>query len=134
MMMGAEGQPAMEKEKIVPIERFGVKIMSMGFFLEQGKAVVWRGPMIGKFLQQILGDVAWGDLDYLIVDLPPGTGDASMSLAQLIPLTGVVVVMTPQDVAQSIANKAGGMFRQVEALGSMPIPILWVVANMSGVI
>jgi ATP-binding protein involved in chromosome partitioning len=134
MMMGAEGQPAMENDKIVPMERFGVKIMSMGFFLEQGKAVVWRGPMIGKFLQQVLGDVAWGDLDYLIVDLPPGTGDASMSLAQLIPLTGVVVVMTPQDVAQSIANKAIDMFRQLEASGSMPIPILGVVENMSGFI
>ncbi len=132
LMFGVGGQPDMEGDKIVPMERYGVKIMSMGFFLEAGKAVVWRGPMIGKFLQQILGDVLWGDLDYLIVDLPPGTGDASMSLAQLIPLSGVVVVMTPQDVAWTIANKAVDMFRQLEAAGTRPIPILGVVENMSG--
>ena len=138
MMMGAEGQPEMVQAgaemKIVPMERHGVKIMSMGFFLEEGKAVVWRGPMIGKFLQQVLGDVMWEELDYLVVDLPPGTGDASMSLAQLIPLTGVVIVMTPQDVAQSIANKAIDMFRQLEASGAAPIPILGIVENMSGFI
>lgn len=135
LMMGAEGQPALNPDnKIVPMERYGVKIMSMGFFIEEDKAVVWRGPMIGKFLQQILGDVLWGDLDYLVVDLPPGTGDASMSLAQLIPLTGVVVVMTPQDVAQKVANKAIDMFRQLEAAGTRHIPILGVVENMSGFI
>ena len=134
LLMGAGEQPALQGDKIVPIERFGVKIMSMGFFLEEGKAVVWRGPMIGKFLNQILADVLWEDLDYLIVDLPPGTGDAAMSLAQLIPLTGVVVVMTPQDVAQTIANKAVDMFRQLEAAGGRHVPILGVVENMSGFI
>ncbi len=132
LMMGAEGQPELQGDKIVPMERYGVKIMSMGFFLEEGRAVVWRGPMIGKFLQQVLGDVLWGELDYLVVDLPPGTGDASMSLAQLIPLTGVVIVMTPQDVAQTIANKSVDMFRQMEASGGRHIPILGVVENMSG--
>src|SRR2546421_7121988 len=134
LMMGADEQPALQGEKIIPIERFGVKLMSMGFFLEEGKAVVWRGPMIGKFLNQILADVLWEELDYLIVDLPPGTGDAAMSLAQLIPLTGVVIVMTPQDVAQTIANKAVDMFRQLEAAGGRHVPILGVVENMSGFI
>lgn len=132
MMMGATGQPEMLDERIIPMVRYGVKLMSIGFFLEAGKAVVWRGPMIGKALNQLLGDVSWGELDYLVVDLPPGTGDASMSLAQLIPITGVVVVMTPQDVAQSIANKAIDMFRQLEAAGVRKIPILGVVENMSG--
>ncbi len=134
LLMGADAQPELQGDKIVPIERFGVKIMSMGFFLEEGKAVVWRGPMIGKFLNQILADVLWEDLDYLVVDLPPGTGDAAMSLAQLIPLTGVVIVMTPQDVAQHIANKAIDMFRQLEAAGGSHVPILGVVENMSGFI
>ncbi len=134
MMMGAEGQPELQGDKIVPMERYGVTIMSMGFFLEEGRAVVWRGPMIGKFLHQVLGDVLWGDLDYLVVDLPPGTGDASMSLAQLIPLTGVVIVMTPQDVAQAIAQKSVDMFRQMEVSGGRAIPILGVVENMSGFI
>ena len=132
MMMGADEQPMVEGEKIIPPERYGVKLMSLGFFLEQDKAVIWRGPMIGKFLQQVLGDVIWGDLDYLVVDLPPGTGDAPMSLAQLIPITGVVVVMTPQDVAQSIANKSIAMFRMMEESTERPIPILGVVENMSG--
>ena len=134
LMMGISGQPELRKERIIPLERYGVKLMSLGFFLEEGRAVVWRGPMIGKFLNQLLGDVEWGELDYLVVDLPPGTGDASMSLAQLIPLTGVVIVMTPQDVAQTIANKAIDMFRQLEAAGTRPIPILGVVENMSGFI
>jgi ATP-binding protein involved in chromosome partitioning len=134
LLMGADEQPALLEGKIVPVERFGVKIMSMGFFLEEGKAVVWRGPMIGKFLNQVLADVRWEELDYLVVDLPPGTGDAVMSLAQLIPLSGVVIVMTPQSVAQNIANKAVDMFRQLEAAGGRHVPILGVVENMSGFI
>ena len=132
MMMGADDDPEVVGEQVVPVERWGVKLMSIGFFLDDDKAVVWRGPMIGKALNQCLADVAWGELDYLIVDLPPGTGDASMSLAQLIPLTGVVVVMTPQDVAQQIANKAILMFRAMEEATGRPIPILGVVENMSG--
>ncbi len=135
MMMGTSGeQPAFENQKIVPVERHGVHLMSIGFFLEADKAVVWRGPMIGKALQQFLGDVEWGTLDYLVVDLPPGTGDAPMSLAQLMQLTGVVVVMTPQDVAREIANKSILMFRQLEQSTGKPIPILGVVENMSGYI
>lgn len=133
IMMGAAAEkPRMRDDRILPIERHGVRIMSIGFFLEEGKAVVWRGPMIGKALQQFLGDVEWGETDYLVVDLPPGTGDAPMSLAQLIPLTGVVVVMTPQDVAQQIANKAVLMFRTLSESLGREIPILGIVENMSG--
>jgi ATP-binding protein involved in chromosome partitioning len=132
MMMGADTQPEIRGESLIPVERYGVKLMSIGFFLEEDKAVVWRGPMIGKALNQFLGEVDWGDLDYLVVDLPPGTGDAPMSLAQLIPITGVVVVMTPQDVAQQIANKSVLMFRMLEQSTGRAIPILGVVENMSG--
>jgi len=132
IMMGADEVPEVDGEQIVPVERYGVKLMSMGFFLEPDRAVVWRGPMIGKFLQQVLQDVLWGDLDYLVVDLPPGTGDAPMSLVQIIPLTGVVIVMTPQDVAQEIATKAILMFRTLEQSIERPVPILGIVENMSG--
>ena len=133
LMMGINEQPVLtEDNKIIPVERYGVGLMSLGFFLEEDKAVAWRGPMIGKFLQQVLGDVLWGDLDYLVVDLPPGTGDAPMSLAQMIPLTGVVVVMTPQDVASHIANKSIAMFRMMGEATERAIPILGVVENMSG--
>jgi len=134
MMMGATEGPVADGSAIAPVLCHGVELMSIGFFLETDKAVVWRGPMIGKALTQFLGDVTWGDLDYLIVDLPPGTGDAPMSLAQLIPLTGVVVVMTPQDVAQQIANKSIYMFRMLEQSTNRAIPILGVVENMSGFI
>ncbi len=132
MMMGADEQPEFDGERIQPLFRFGVKLMSMGFFVEEDRAVVWRGPMIGKALQQFLNDVAWGELDYLVVDLPPGTGDAPMSLAQLIPITGVVVVMTPQDVAQRIAYKAVLMFEVLGESAGRPLPILGIVENMSG--
>jgi ATP-binding protein involved in chromosome partitioning len=134
MMMGAKEDPSFDGKMLYPVQTHGVLIMSIGFFLEDDKAVVWRGPMIGKALNQFLGEVNWGNLDYLIVDLPPGTGDAPMSLAQLIPLTGVVVVMTPQDVAQQIANKSILMFRMLEQTTARTIPILGVVENMSGFI
>lgn len=132
LMMGVHEEPEFDGEHILPIYRHGVYLMSMGFFLESDRAVVWRGPMIGKALQQFLEDVAWGELDYLIVDLPPGTGDAPMSLAQIMPLTGVVIVMTPQDVAQQIANKAIVMFRTLEESTGRPLPILGIIENMSG--
>jgi len=132
LLMGVHEEPEYDGEHIYPIARHGVFLMSMGFFLEADRAVVWRGPMIGKALQQFFEDVAWGELDYLIVDLPPGTGDAPMSLAQLIPLTGVVVVMTPQDVAQQIANKAIAMFQALQESLGRPLPILGIVENMSG--
>lgn len=107
-------------------------MMSLGFLLEDDKAVIWRGPMVAGTVRQLLSDVLWGEQDYLVVDLPPGTGDAPLTLAQQVPLTGVVVVMTPQQVAQDIANKSVLMFRAVgQGLGK-DIPILGVVENMSG--
>ncbi len=132
MMMGATEEPVFDGKMLHPVVCRGVGVMSIGFFVEPDKAVVWRGPMIGKALNQFLGEVDWGELDYLVVDLPPGTGDAPMSLAQLIPITGVVVVMTPQDVAQQIANKSILMFRMLEQSTNRKIPILGVVENMSG--
>lgn len=132
MMMGADMGPEADGDRIMPVVRYGVKLMSIGFFLDEDRAVIWRGPMIGKAIQQFLEDVEWGELDYLVVDLPPGTGDAPMSLAQLIPITGVVIVMTPQDVAQTIAQKSVLMFRALEESLQNPLPILGVVENMSG--
>lgn len=125
LMLGADGErPFQQDEKIVPILRYGVDVMSIGFLLEEGQAVLWRGPMVAGTVRQLLADVAWGDLDYLLVDLPPGTGDAPMSLAQLVPLTGVVVVSTPHNVAANIAGKAVALFKRLNA------PILGVVENM----
>ena len=126
MMMGCNDRPFTNNEKIVPLERFGVKLMSLGFLLEEGQAVLWRGPMVAGTVKQLLEDVAWGELDYLLVDLPPGTGDAPMSLAQLAPLTGVVIVTTPHHVAANIAGKSVQLFERLKA------PILGVVENMAG--
>ena len=126
MMMGCNDRPFTNNEKIVPLERFGVKLMSLGFLLEEGQAVLWRGPMVAGTVKQLLEDVAWGELDYLLVDLPPGTGDAPMSLAQLAPLTGVVIVTTPHHVAANIAGKSVQLFERLNA------PILGVVENMAG--
>ena len=111
--------------RILPAEHYGIKAMSIGFFVERDGAVVWRGPMVHKLLQQFIEDVEWGDLDYLVVDLPPGTGDAQLSLSQLIPITGAVIVTTPQEVALIDVVKAVAMFKKVE------VPILGVVENMS---
>lgn len=125
MMMGcAEARPLTRDQKIVPIEKFGLKMMSLGFLLEDGQAVLWRGPMVAGTVRQLLADVDWGDLDYLLVDLPPGTGDAPMSLAQLAPLSGVLIVTTPHTVAASIAGKSAALFRRLNA------PILGVLENM----
>lgn len=126
LMMGvADERPFTRDEKILPIERFGLELMSLGFLLEEGQAVLWRGPMVASTVKQLLQDVAWGCLDYLLVDLPPGTGDAPMSLAQLAPLTGVVIVTTPHNVAANIAGKSVQLFRRLNA------PILGVVENMA---
>jgi ATP-binding protein involved in chromosome partitioning len=111
--------------RIVPLERHGVSCVSMGFLVEPGQPVVWRGPMLSKVVNQFLRDVDWGELDYLLVDLPPGTGDVTMSLAEAIPLSGAVIVMTPQDVAASIAVKS------LRAFQKLNVPILGVVENMS---
>jgi ATP-binding protein involved in chromosome partitioning len=128
-MVGAGSErPFTQGDKIIPIERFGLKLMSIGFLLEEGQAVLWRGPMVAGTVKQLLQDVAWGELDYLLVDLPPGTGDAPMSLAQLAPLTGVVIVTTPHNVAANIAGKSVQLFRRLNA------PILGVVENMAAFI
>lgn len=125
LMMGCSTErPLTQENKIIPIERFGVKMMSMGFLLEEGQAVLWRGPMVAGTVRQLLADVKWGDLDYLLVDLPPGTGDAPMSLAQLVPLSGVVLVTTPHSVAANIAGKAAALFKRLNT------PLLGVAENM----
>lgn len=126
MMMGCNEQPRTQNNKILPLEKYGIKVMSLGFLLEEGQAVLWRGPMVAGTVKQLLEDVDWGELDYLLVDLPPGTGDAPMSLAQLAPLAGVVIVATPHHVAANIAGKAVQLFKRLET------PILGVVENMAG--
>lgn len=125
-LVGLNQRPEIgEDKKIVPIELDGMKTMSMGYLVPPGDAVVWRGPMLHGAIQQFLRDTAWGELDYLVIDMPPGTGDISITLSQLLPLTGAVVVCTPQDVALLDAVKAIAMFRKVN------IPILGMVENMS---
>lgn len=127
-MLGLKGQKPLidqERRKMFPLEAHNLKVMSMGFMLEDADAVVWRGPMLGKALQQFFEDVDWGVLDYLIVDLPPGTGDVQLSLAQLIPVEGALVVTTPQDVAHADVTRAVSMFRMLKT------PLLGVVENMS---
>lgn len=124
-LMGVH-QPIRAIERtLIPNEAHGVKLMSLGFMTDADKPVIWRGPMVGQAVKQMLAEVQWGELDYLLIDLPPGTGDASLTLIQSIPLTGMVVVTTPQDVALGIATKALTMFRQLH------VPILGVVENMS---
>jgi ATP-binding protein involved in chromosome partitioning len=136
LMLGIHEKPDLQDtesgKKIIPIESHGVQVMSLGFLLDEDRAVIWRGPMVAGTVKQLLGDVLWGELDYLIVDLPPGTGDAPLTLAQMVPLSGVVIVMTPQQVAQDIANKSILMFRTLSANMERKIPILGVVENMSG--
>lgn len=125
MMMGVNERPKGHQNKIVPPQAYGVKIMSMGFLIDPNQPVIWRGPMIHNALRQFLQDVEWGDLDYLVVDLPPGTGDASLSLAQSLSLTGAVIVTTPQQVALSDVIRGVAMFQQLN------VPILGVIENMS---
>ncbi len=125
LMMGTRGKPGMFDNKIIPVEAHGVKVMSIGLLVDEREALVWRGPMIHSAVQQFLRDVAWGALDYLVFDMPPGTGDAQLSLSQVIPLTGVVMVTTPQDVALLDVRKGLAMFRKLN------VPILGIVENMS---
>jgi ATP-binding protein involved in chromosome partitioning len=126
-MLGAPEVPpqASKDSRIIPAIHHGIKVISVGFFVDKGEAVVWRGPMVHRLLQQFLGDVDWGELDYLVCDLPPGTGDVQLSLSQLIPIAGAVMVTTPQEVAIVDVVKGIAMFEKVE------IPILGVVENMS---
>src|SRR3989338_3204886 len=124
-MMGAKGRPGMFDNKILPVEAHGIKIMSIGLLVSEGEALVWRGPMIHSAVQQFLRDVAWGPLDYLVFDMPPGTGDAQLSLSQIIPLSGVVMVTTPQDVALLDVRKGLSMFPKLN------VPVIGIVENMS---
>jgi ATP-binding protein involved in chromosome partitioning len=124
--LGATRPPVSPERKIMPLESHGVKVMSIGFFVEEDAAVVWRGPMLHKALTQFLQDVAWGALDYLLVDLPPGTGDVSMTLAQLLPQAQFLIVTTPQATAQKVARRAAQMADKVS------LEIAGVVENMSG--
>lgn len=126
MMFGLKGQPRVDNNKMLPLTAYDVEVISMGFLVPEGKALVWRGPMLHKAIQQLFTDVRWGELDYLIVDLPPGTGDAQLSLAQSVPLTGGVIVTGPQAVAVSDALRGAEAFQQLQ------VPILGVVENMSG--
>ena len=125
-MMGAKEQPQTSPEKkLIPIVRHGIKLMSIGFLVPDEQALIWRGPMLHSAVRQFLGDVIWGELDYLIIDLPPGTGDVALSLTQSIPLTGGVIVTTPQDVALADVRRGAAM------LDKLGVPILGVVENMS---
>ncbi len=132
MMLGIRNErPKMTqvngKGMIVPIERFGIKAMSIGLLIDEKQAVIWRGPMASSALKQFVGDVVWGALDYLIIDLPPGTGDVHLTIAQTVPVTGAVIVSTPQAVAAADAKKAIMMFKQEQ----INIPILGIVENMA---
>ena len=125
LMLGSRGRPGMFDNRIIPVEAHGLKMMSIGLLVNEREPLVWRGPMIHSFIQQMLRDVMWGPLDYLVFDMPPGTGDAQLSLSQVIPLGGVVMVTTPQDVALLDVRKAVGMFQRLN------VPILGIVENMS---
>jgi ATP-binding protein involved in chromosome partitioning len=125
LMLGSRGRPGMFENRIIPVEAHGLKMMSIGLLVNEREPLVWRGPMIHSFIQQMLRDVLWGPLDYLVFDMPPGTGDAQLSLSQVIPLSGVVMVTTPQDVALLDVRKAIGMFQRLN------VPVLGIVENMS---
>ncbi len=125
-MMGIHDIPGTKNDRLIPAEAYGVKLMSMGFLVKPGQPLIWRGPMLNSAIRQFLADVEWGELDYLLVDLPPGTGDASLSLAQILPLSGVVIVTLPQTVSLEDASRGLQMFRTLE------VPILGVIENMRG--
>src|SRR6187401_1623377 len=133
IMFGVRGERPMmmdvggDKGMIVPLERFGIKLMSIGLLVDEKNAVVWRGPMASSAIRQFVTDVYWGELDYLVVDMPPGTGDIHLTLVQTVPVTGIVVVTTPQDVALADAKKAIAMFGQSQ----IKVPIIGLVENMS---
>ena len=127
LMLGVDGQPkASPNNKITPLERHGVKVISIQFFVPEGQPIVWRGPLIGGAIQQFLRDVDWGELDYLVIDLPPGTSDAQLTLAQAVPISGTVLVTTPQEVALADVGKALAMLKR------MSVPVIGVVENMTG--
>ena len=125
IMMGITEKPEIRGEKLIPIVKYGVSLMSIGFMIAEDTRLIWRGPMVMKAVEQLLTDVEWGNLDYLLMDLPPGTGDVQLTLAQKVPLTGVVIVTTPQDVALLDVVRGISMFRKLD------VPILGVIENMS---
>ncbi|HWV25424.1 MAG TPA: Mrp/NBP35 family ATP-binding protein [Thermomicrobiales bacterium] len=125
LMLGVNERPLMRDNKIVPLEAHGVKVMSIGFILDPTKALIWRGPLVAQLINQFLNDVHWDDLDYLVIDLPPGTGDVQLTLVQKIPISGAIIVTTPQEVALADAVKGLKMFQEVKT------PILGIVENMS---
>jgi ATP-binding protein involved in chromosome partitioning len=125
LQIGINERPQLEGEKLVPLENFGIKVMSMGFLIDEDSPVVWRGPMIMKTIQQFVSNVDWGKLEVLVIDLPPGTGDAQLSLVQTVPLSGAVIVTTPQLAAVSVAKRGAKMF------GKVNVPLLGVAENMS---
>jgi ATP-binding protein involved in chromosome partitioning len=125
-MMGISGRPkARDEHTLIPLQNFGVKCMSIGFMIAEDTPMIWRGPMVQSAITQMLRDVDWGELDILVVDLPPGTGDAQLTMAQHVPLTGAVIVSTPQDIALLDARKGLNMFRKVD------VPVLGIIENMS---
>ncbi|MDE3151132.1 MAG: Mrp/NBP35 family ATP-binding protein [Gemmatimonadota bacterium] len=124
-MMGVDAPPAVVNEKIVPLEAFGVKVMSLGFMIDRDQPAIWRGPIVMKIITQFLRDVAWGELDYFIVDMPPGTGDAQLSLVQATMVNGAVIVTTPQEMSTGDALRGVRMFQRVG------VPVLGIVENMS---
>ncbi len=126
MMFGIQERPVVVDDRLQPFLRHGVAVMSLGFVLDVDTPVIWRGPMVMKAIEQLLGDVEWGALDFLIVDLPPGTGDAQLTISQRVPLSGAVIVSTPQDIALIDARKGLAMFRKVN------VPVVGIVENMSG--
>ena len=125
LMMGITGRPAIHNQRLQPMENWGVKVMSIGFLVDPMQAVIWRGPMASGAIKQFMTDVDWGELDYLIFDLPPGTGDIQLTLVQTIPLTGAVIVTTPQDISLADARKGFVMFDKVN------VPVLGLIENMS---
>ncbi|MBK8418149.1 Mrp/NBP35 family ATP-binding protein [Candidatus Villigracilis saccharophilus] len=124
-MLGVDKLPNPDGQRLIPAEAYGIKMISMGLLVKPGQPLIWRGPMLNSAIRQFLGDVEWGELDYLIIDLPPGTGDAALSLAQALPLSGAVIVTLPQLVSLEDASRGLNMFKQLE------VPILGVVENMS---
>jgi ATP-binding protein involved in chromosome partitioning len=125
MMMGSTSGPEQKDGKIVPVESYGVKLISMAFLVPEEAPLIWRGPMVHQYLQAFFRDVQWGELDYLLIDLPPGTGDVQLSLSQMVPLAGAITVTTPQEVALYDVRKGMAMFQKVN------VPLLGIIENMS---
>ncbi len=125
LMFGITDKPRVDGNRIIPFDKYGIKVMSLGFILETDTPVIWRGPMVMRAIEQMLGDVEWRELDYLVLDLPPGTGDAQLTVTQKVPLAGAVIVTTPQDVALIDARKGLAMFKKVN------VPVIGIIENMS---